>query len=158
MARLIRRGLLGYLLLETATAVALVVAFGFLTALLVLTGAYLAGLLLAGSAARRRLIGLGSARGRADALSDGAVLTVGGLLVFVPGLVSTVAGLLLLTPPGRALAGPALRAALLGRVFAAATPARRPAGDDVVDGEVLDVVDLGTAAASVDCADGAATA
>ncbi len=158
MARLIRRGLLGYLLLETAVAVALIAGFGFGTALLVLVGGYLTGLMLAGSQVRRRLIGLGSAAGRAGALADGALLTVAGLLVFVPGLVSTVTGLLLLTRPVRALAGPALQTALLGRLFAGTAPPRAPAGDGVIDGEVVDVVDLGCAAGSVECADGAATA
>jgi UPF0716 protein FxsA len=80
-----------------------------------------------------------------SALSDGALTALATGLVVVPGVATTVLGLLLLVPPIRAAARPALttvamrgflrRVPLLG-----ATSTGMPR-QDYIDGEVIDVVD-----------------
>ncbi|PJE24579.1 MAG: membrane protein FxsA [Mycobacterium sp.] len=86
------------------------------------------------------------------ALSDGALTALATGLVVVPGLATTVLGLLLLVPPIRAAARPALttvalrgflrRVPLLG-ADATGLADRRTAPDDrdYIDGEVIDVID-----------------
>lgn len=79
------------------------------------------------------------------ALSDGALTALATGLVVVPGLATTLLGLLLLVPPIRAAARPALTAValrgLLRRVpLVGATPADVPRRD-YIDGEVIDVID-----------------
>ncbi len=90
-----------------------------------------------------------------SALSDGALTALATGLVVVPGLATTVLGLLLLVPPIRAAARPALTAVavrgFLRRVPLTSTEAsgladafnRRTPGDrqDYIDGEVIDVID-----------------
>ena len=85
----------------------------------------------------------------AMAVTDGPDATVawlGTVLTVVPGLVTSVAGLILLLPPTRVLARPAVAALAargLGRVPLVVTSpgAFRPARGDYVDGEVIDVTD-----------------
>ena len=83
-------------------------------------------------------------------LSDSALVTLGTVLVVMPGLVTTAAGLLLLVPATRAVAGPSLTTVLLRglgvrapfTVSSGADSGRRGyAGDgrDFIDGEVIDV-------------------
>ncbi|OBA78325.1 membrane protein FxsA [Mycobacterium sp. 1164966.3] len=87
-----------------------------------------------------------------SALSDGAIVSLATVLILVPGLVTTALGILLLAPPIRALARPALTAiALRGvqrriplindvRMFGGAPDTRDHR--DYIDGEVVDVRDV----------------
>jgi UPF0716 protein FxsA len=80
------------------------------------------------------------------AVTDSALVALGAVLVFVPGVVTTAAGLLLLTPPTGALARPvvsALAARRMPLITVAGAAARpRPGRGDYIDGEVIDVVDV----------------
>lgn len=84
------------------------------------------------------------------ALGDGAIVTLATGLVLIPGLVTTVLGLLLLAPPVRASARPAL-AAIAARRFRWQPPlffdtrirARSQVRRDYIDGEVIDVWEAG---------------
>jgi UPF0716 protein FxsA len=69
---------------------------------------------------------------------DGALVMFGGLLLLTPGFLTDVLGLLLLIPPTRRLVRAALARRLVHRMVASAT-ARRPRGDDVVEGTAVDV-------------------
>lgn len=87
-----------------------------------------------------------------SALSDGAMVSLATVLILVPGLVTTALGILLLAPPIRALARPALAAIVLrgvGRRIPLITDVRtfhdgrdRREPGDYIDGEVLDVRDV----------------
>jgi UPF0716 protein FxsA len=80
------------------------------------------------------------------AVTDSALVALGTVLVVIPGLASSALGALLLLPPTRAAARPAVTALAvrgLGRrvplvVVGAPAAARRR---DYIDGEVVDVVD-----------------
>jgi UPF0716 protein FxsA len=142
-----------YALVELAVVVALASTIGFGWTVLLLVGTFALGLALAGSQVKRQVqrlqSGLAAPRG---ALSDGVLVALGTILTVVPGLVTSAVGLLLLLPPTRALARPAV-AALAARgmlrmpVVVAASrvgagaPPFRPGRDDYIDGEVLDVTD-----------------
>ena len=142
-----------YALVELAVVVALASTIGFGWTVLLLVGTFALGLALAGSQVKRQVqrlqSGLATPRG---ALSDGVLVALGTILTVVPGLVTSAVGLLLLLPPTRALARPAV-AALAARgmlrmpVVVAASrvgagaPPFRPGRDDYIDGEVLDVTD-----------------
>lgn len=87
-----------------------------------------------------------------SALSDGAMVSLATVLILVPGLVTTALGLLLLVPPIRTLARPALAAIAL-RGFQRRIPLItdvRMFGDrpddrerrDYIDGEVIEVRDV----------------
>jgi UPF0716 protein FxsA len=96
-----------YLVVEIVAVIALGSWIGFLPTLLVL----LAGSVLGGMLARRE--GIRAAQAVAEAarsrrvatseVTDGMLVAAGGLLLFVPGLVTDVVGLLLLLPPTRGL-------------------------------------------------------
>jgi UPF0716 protein FxsA len=149
---MVTRLFLAYLLVESAVLIALVATIGFGWTVLLLLATLVAGVVLAGSQTRRQLTrlrsGAGTVRGTA---TDGALVALGTVLVFVPGLATTVAGLLLLLPVTRAAARPVLTAIALrgiGRraplINVTTTDARR-GGDqrgDFIDGEVLDVTDV----------------
>ncbi len=138
-----------YLVVELAVVVALVSTIGFGWTVLALLGTSVAGFLLAGSQVKRHVqrlrAGLTTPQG---AVTDSAMVALGTVLVFVPGVVTTIAGLLLLTPPTRALARPVLAAVVARRmplitVASAAAGARPGAGrGEYIDGEVIDVVDV----------------
>ncbi|MDX1887531.1 FxsA family protein [Mycolicibacterium sp. 120270] len=138
-----------YLVVELAVVVALVSTIGFGWTVLALLGTSVLGFLLAGSQVKRHIqrlrSGLTSPQG---AITDSAMVALGTVLVFVPGVVTTVAGLLLLTPPTRAVARPVLTAMAARRIplITVATTAagtRSTAGrGDYIDGEVIDVVDV----------------
>lgn len=140
-----------YLVVELAVVVALVSTIGFGWTVVALLGASVLGFVLAGSQVKRHIrrlqSGLTTPQG---AVTDSALVALGTVLVFVPGLVTTAAGLLLLLPPTRAAARPVLTAMAARRmplitVATAATAAgsRRTAGHgDYIDGEVIDVVDV----------------
>jgi UPF0716 protein FxsA len=138
-----------YVLVELAVVVALVSAIGFGWTFLLVVGTFAVGLALAGSQVKRQIqrlrTGLASSQG---AVSDGALVALGTVLTVVPGLVTSALGLLLLLPPTRAAARPAvtaLAARRLGRmplIVTTAGSAYRPPRGDYIDGEVIDVTDV----------------
>ncbi|AQA04976.1 membrane protein FxsA [Mycobacterium sp. MS1601] len=137
-----------YVLVEMAVIVALTATIGFGWTLIALIGTFVLGLVLAGSQLRRQLAKL--QQGMKDpqgAVTDSALVALGSVLVFIPGLVTTVAGLLMLAPPTRAAMRP------LAGLVAAKGLARQvtvinlgggvpPRGrGQYIDGEVVDVHD-----------------
>jgi UPF0716 protein FxsA len=150
-----------YVLVELAVVVGLVSTIGFGWTFLLVVGTFALGLALAGSQVKRQVqrlqSGLASPQG---AVSDGALVALGSVLTVVPGLVTSALGLLLLLPPTRAAARPAVTALAargLGRVPLIVTTAgdrhrragaerqgdlHRPARGDYIDGEVIDVTDV----------------
>jgi UPF0716 protein FxsA len=145
-----------YLVVELAVVVALVSTIGFGWTVLALLGTSVLGFLLAGSQVKRHIqrlrSGLATPQG---AVTDSAMVALGTVLVFVPGLVTTAAGLLLLMPPTRAVVRPVLTA-MAARRMPLITVASRVRGPDpsaggngpaagrgdYIDGEVIDVVDV----------------
>jgi UPF0716 protein FxsA len=134
-----------YVLVELAVVVALASTIGFGWTVLLLLGAFMLGLAMAGPQIKRHI---GQLRAGFDnpqrAVTDSVLVALGAVLVAIPGLVSTVLGLLLLLPPTRAAARPAFtllaaRRAPFLTAAAAAASRRRP---DYIDGEVIDVVDI----------------
>lgn len=71
------------------------------------------------------------------AIADGALVGLGGVLMFVPGLVTSAIGLLLLIPPTRWLLKP-LVVALGTRVFGPITVVTGTTRGAVIDGEVVE--------------------
>lgn len=137
-------GFLVYLVVEIAAFTAAVTWLGAVPAILLLIASSAAGMLLLGSQWRR----VGEQFRRASrgeitpgaAVADGALVGLGSLLMFVPGLVTSVVGLLMLLPPTRALFRPVLAGLAARRVakIAAASPYRpRVVDADIVDGVVV---------------------
>ncbi|MET8649334.1 MULTISPECIES: FxsA family protein [Nocardia] len=134
-----------YVVTEIAALFAVGHFLGVVPAILLLIAVSAAGMLLLGSQGRRvieqfRRVG----RGDLDpgtAVADGALVAVGGVLMFVPGLVTGLIGLLFLLPPTRFLVRPVVTAVAARRIgkFAAARPYRGVVidGDDVIDGTVV---------------------
>lgn len=128
-----------YLVVEIVALVALGSAIGLGWTLLVL----LAGSLLGMWLARRE--GVRAAQAIAEALTqrrlahaevtDGMLVAAGGVLLFVPGLVTDVAGILLLLPPVRHLVRNRLVRVAEDRLPELRT-ARIRSGATIVDGEV----------------------
>jgi len=122
---MVLRWFLVYAVIELAAIVALVWSIGLGWTILLLLAALAVGIALAGSQVKRQVRrlrdGFDTPQG---ALTDGALIALGTVLVVIPGIVTTVFGLLLLLPPTRAVARPVAR--------------RR----DYIDGEVIDVVDF----------------
>ncbi|HYB40077.1 MAG TPA: FxsA family protein [Mycobacterium sp.] len=154
---MLSRLFLVYALVELTVVVALASAIGFGWTLLLLLATFLVGVVLAGSQVKRQLIRLrsGLTTARATAVSDGALVALGMVLVVVPGLVTSAAGLLLLLPLTRAVARPVLTALAvrgIGRREPLITVAtvganryatgRRQQRRDFIDGEVIDVTDV----------------
>jgi UPF0716 protein FxsA len=140
-----------YALVELAVVVGLASTIGFGWTVLLLVGTFALGLALAGSQVKRQIqrlqSGLAAPRG---ALSDGVLVALGSILTVVPGLVTTALGVLLLLPPTRALARPAVAALAARGLFRVplvvnnvGVAPNRPGRGDYIDGEVVDVVDLG---------------
>ncbi|WP_328396653.1 FxsA family protein [Nocardia sp. NBC_00416] len=139
-------GFLLYLVVEIAAFAGVVSWLGAVPAILLLIASSAAGMLLLGSQWRR----VGDQFRRASrgeitpgaAVADGALVGVGSVLMFVPGLVTSVVGLLMLLPPTRALFRPVLAALAARRVgkIAATAPYRRGTviDADIVDGVVVD--------------------
>jgi UPF0716 protein FxsA len=138
-----------YVLVELAVVVGLVSTIGFGWTVLLLAGTFGLGLALAGSQVKRQIqrlqSGLASPRG---ALSDGVLVALGTVLTVIPGLVTSALGVLLLLPPTRALARPAVTALAARGLFrmpvivtTVGAPTYRPGRGDYIDGEVLDVTD-----------------
>ena len=142
-----------YVLVELLVVIGLVYVIGFGWTVLLLLGTFALGIVLSGSQMTRQLgrlrSGLAAPR---DGATDSLLIALGTVLTVVPGLVSSVLGLLLLAPPTRRIAQPAV-AALAARGLArillvVAVPvgaSRPPRGDyidgEVIDGEVIDVTD-----------------
>ncbi len=130
-----------YLVVEIVALVALGSVIGLAWTLVVL----LAGSVLGFWLARREGLRAAQALGRAvterrvptQELTDGMLVAAGGVLLFVPGLVTDVAGLLLLVPPTRSLGRSRLVAAAERRAPELRTARIRSEGT-VVDGVVVD--------------------
>ncbi|MFI5717267.1 FxsA family protein [Nocardia sp. NPDC051750] len=139
-------GFLVYLVAEIATFAAVVAWLGVVPAILLLIASSAAGMLLLGSQWRR----VGEQFRRASraeitpgtAVADGALVVLGSVLMFVPGLLTSVVGLLMLLPPTRALFRPVLAGLAARRVAKlAATMPRQSVtvvDADIVDGVVVD--------------------
>ena len=129
-----------YLVVEIVALVALGSAIGLGWTLLVLLASALVGMWLA------RREGVRAAQAIAEAvtqrraphaeLTDGMLVAAGGVLLFVPGLVTDVAGLLLLLPPVRRVVRNRLLRAAEERVPELRT-ARIRSGATIVDGDVV---------------------
>jgi UPF0716 protein FxsA len=132
---MVSRWFLVYAVVELAAVVALVWWIGLGWTILLLLAALTIGIALAGSQVKRQVRrlrdGFDTPQG---ALTDGALIALGTVLVVIPGIVTTVFGLLLLLPPTRAVARPVAAALAAKRIVA---PPR-----DYIDGEVIDVVDF----------------
>jgi UPF0716 protein FxsA len=134
-----------YAVVEVAALVAAGQLIGVLPTILVLIAGSAAGLLLVGSQGRRVFEQFRrAARGEVapgPAVADGALVAAGGVLMFVPGLVTSLFGLLLLLPPTRVLVRPLVMAfaARRFRRLVAAAPYRGVIvdGGEVVDGAVM---------------------
>jgi UPF0716 protein FxsA len=130
-----------YLVVEIVALVALGSVIGLGWTLLVLLAGSVMGLWLA------RREGVRAAQALADAvnnrrvptneITDGMLVAAGGVLLFVPGLVTDLAGLLLLLPPTRSLVRRRLVRAAEERSPGLRT-ARIRAQGPVVDGDVVD--------------------
>jgi UPF0716 protein FxsA len=138
-------GFLLYLVVEIAAFAAVVAWLGAVPAILLLIASSAAGMLLLGSQWRR----VGDQFRRASrgeitpvaAVADGALVALGSVLMFVPGLITSVVGLLMLLPPTRALFRPVLAALAARRVAKIAAAPYRPGAvidADIVDGVVVD--------------------
>ncbi|AMU30920.1 membrane protein FxsA [Mycobacteroides abscessus] len=145
-----------YVIVEVSALVALTSTVGIGWTILAVVGAFVIGLVLAGSQARRALGQLRrGGRSPGGAIADGALIALGTIAVVIPGLVSSAIGLLLLLPPTRAVLRPLLafvaarqlsrRAPLIGVIptgyGAYQRTAPRPTTVDYIDGEVIDVAD-----------------
>lgn len=165
---MLSRLFLVYAVVELAAIIALVSTVGWGWTLLALGGSFVLGWALlvpmTGSHLLRQIGHLrsGLAEARA-AVRDGTLVTLGALLVLIPGPVTTVLGLLLLVRPVRSAVGPGL-AALAMRGLRRRMPLLadtalfstgvRPGGaaagdgylggtgDGYIDGEVVDVRDI----------------
>ncbi|GAA2048545.1 FxsA family protein [Williamsia deligens] len=134
----------GYLAVEIAAFAGLVWAIGFWWTVLATLAAIVVGFALLRRQGARvfadlRIAQAGTAAS-ARSLTDAALLAFATVLLFVPGLVSTVVGILLLLPPVRALARPAVAAVgarRMARVVERFGPMAR-GGVTVVEGEVVD--------------------
>ncbi|MEY7973208.1 FxsA family protein [Saccharomonospora xinjiangensis] len=135
-----------WVIAEIAAIWAVASLVGFLSTLGLLLAGAIVGSWLArregGKAARAVLDTARSGRSPLGEVTDGMLIGLGGLLIFVPGFVSDVAGLLLLLPPTRAL----VRRAWLKRLKRRGPLAPRGFGGGlhssgrviVVDSEVVD--------------------
>lgn len=148
-----------YAVVEIAALVALASAIGWGWTLFALLAAFALGWGILAPMAGSHLIhrierlrtGLSESRSTA---SDSALVGLAGVLVLVPGLVTTAAGVLLLMPPVRSAAGPrigalavrGLRRMPLVSYAAMLRPEFRAGyasdGRDYIDGEVIDVHDV----------------
>lgn len=145
-----------YVIVEVSALVALTSAVGVGWSIIAVAGAFVVGLILAGSQARRSVDQLRrGVRSPGGAVADGALIALGTVAVVIPGLVSSVIGLLLLLPPTRAVLRPVLtvvaarqlsRRAPLITVIPTGYGAfqanqTRASTADYIDGEVIDVSD-----------------
>ncbi|MFA4084011.1 FxsA family protein [Mycobacteroides salmoniphilum] len=145
-----------YVIVEVSALVALTSAVGIGWTIIAVAAAFVVGLMLAGSQARRAIDQLRrGVRSPGGAVADGALIALGTVAVVIPGLVSSAIGLLMLLPPIRAVLRPVLtlvaarqlsRRAPLITVIPAGYGAfqagrTRASTVDYIDGEVIDVND-----------------
>jgi len=145
-----------YVIVEVSALLALTSAVGIAWTIIAVAAAFVVGLLLAGSQARRALDQLRrGVRSPGGAIADGALIALGSVAVVIPGLVSSAIGLLLLLPPTRAVLRPVLtlvaarqlsrRAPLITVIPSGSGPFQtgqpRARTVDYIDGEVIDVAD-----------------
>lgn len=101
-----------YMIAEVTALVLLAQAIGILWTVAVVLGATVVGFLLFGMQTRATLRQISElrygTRSPASTVTDTMLVTMGGLLLIVPGLVTTVIGMLLLFPPTRALLRPVI--------------------------------------------------
>lgn len=129
-----------YVVLEVVAIAGLIAWIGLGWTLLVLLAGSVLGLLLARSEGARAARALATAvqRGRLahEEATDGLLIAIGGVLLFLPGLITDVLGLALVFPPTRGLA----RRRMV-RAAERAAPGLRTAriryGATVVDGETV---------------------
>ena len=122
---MVRRGFWLYVIVELAAAAALFWAVGPGWAVAVLLGTFLVGLVLVGSQFRRQVASLRMARGNPPgAVADGLLVGLGGVLMLIPGLVSSAMGALMLLPPTRSAVRPVATYMILSSMPTAA--AARP--------------------------------
>jgi UPF0716 protein FxsA len=130
-----------YLVIEIVALVALGSAIGLGWTLLVLLAGSVLGLWLARREGVRAAQALAEAvnnrRVATNEITDGMLVAAGGVLLFVPGLVTDLAGLLLVLPPTRALVRRRLVRAAEER-SPELRSARIRAQAPVVDGEVVE--------------------
>jgi UPF0716 protein FxsA len=130
-----------YLVVEIVALVALGSVIGLGWTLVVLLAGSLLGLWLARRegvrAAQALAVAVGERRVAHSEVTDGLLVAAGGVLLFVPGLVTDLAGLLLVLPPTRALVRRRLVRAAEERAPGLRT-ARFRSGGPVVDGTVVD--------------------
>ncbi|WP_228000602.1 FxsA family protein [Nocardia australiensis] len=134
-----------YVIVEIAALVGVGHLIGVIPTILLLIAGSAAGMLMIGAQGRRvfeqfRRAGRGEIA-PGTAVAEGALVATGGVLMFVPGLVTSLFGLLLLLPPTRFLIRP-LVTAFAARRFGSivdAVPYHGVIidGDDVVDGVVV---------------------
>jgi UPF0716 protein FxsA len=167
---MLSRLVLIYAVVELAVIFTLVSTIGWGWTLLALLAAFVLGWgVLAPVASSHLLRRIGQLRsGLTDprgAAGDGALVTLAAVLVLIPGLVSTALGLLLLVPPIRSVAGPRLTAIAVnglqrrGVSYVTAFPtdsyAKTGGGHgDYIDGEVIDVHDVGPLEPRIERLDG----
>lgn len=133
-----------YALVELAAVILLTWAIGLGWTLVVLAATFMVGVLLAASALKGQIGSLRRGGTTAQgAVTDGVLVGVGSVLVFLPGLVSTAAGALMLAPPTRAAMRP-VAATMLSRgamrglsVLNIDRVGYRPGRGDYIDGEVI---------------------
>ncbi len=134
-----------YVVIELAVVVALTSTIGLGWTVLLLLGAFLVGMALAGSQVRRHIRRLRSgldATTVQGAAADSVLVALGTVLVAIPGLASSVIGALLLLPPSRAAARPLVKAMAARRmplITVAGTAGYTAPRGDYIDGEVIDV-------------------
>jgi UPF0716 protein FxsA len=130
-----------YLVVEIVALVALGSVIGLGWTLVVLLAGSLLGLWLARRegvrAAQALATAVGERRVAHSEVTDGLLVAAGGVLLFVPGLVTDLAGLLLLLPPTRALVRRRLVRAAEEKAPGLRTARIRSEGP-VVDGTVVD--------------------
>jgi UPF0716 protein FxsA len=129
-----------YLVVEIVALVAVGSVIGLGWTLLVLLAGSVLGLWLARREGVRAAQAIAEAVGNRQVahaeLTDGLLVAAGGVLLFVPGLVTDLAGLLLLLPPTRALVRRRLVKAAEQRAPGLRTARIRSQGQ-VVDGDVV---------------------
>lgn len=130
-----------YLVVEIVALIALWSVIGLGWTLLVLVAGSILGLWLARREGVRAAQAIGDAMANRKVptaeVTDGMLIAAGGVLLFVPGLVTDVAGLLLLLPPTRALVRRRLVLAAERRSPGLKTARIRSQGT-VVDGDVVE--------------------
>ncbi len=129
-----------YVVAEIAALVWTASAIGAVWTVLLLIAGSAVGLFMVRSQGRRVIDGLRrAARGDGTpgaAIADGALVAIGAVLMFVPGLVTSVLGLLVLIPPTRFVLRPVV-VFLAARRFGVLAGAAGAAGV-VIDGEVVE--------------------